>query len=95
MLGSPQDALDPRIDPAGPPATLDAPSSERGHRLRFAFWVLGLPLLFLAALTAIFRVTNADVVVSGLFYSGVHDAWPWQNAGASSVRCLATRPGDR
>jgi membrane-associated PAP2 superfamily phosphatase len=42
--------------------------------------ILGLPVLGLLAVTVFFWVTDADIVVSGLFYSEAQNAWPWRHS---------------
>lgn len=46
---------------------------------RSLLYVLLLPVLVLAVLTAVFRLTNADVEVCRLFYGSADNAWPWAN----------------
>lgn len=49
-------------------------------RVRHALLPVVLPLLLLAASTAVFRLTSADLAISRLFYRGAEIGWPYSNA---------------
>ncbi|MFV1965635.1 MAG: phosphatase PAP2 family protein [Pirellulaceae bacterium] len=80
MHGSVNDAPDRRAGSADRPTARLASPPAGGRPLWFAIWILGFPLLFLLTLTVVFRLTNADVAISGLFYGGANEAWPWRKS---------------